>query len=253
MPDFLGSQRLEYILNKLKQHHAVRTKFLAAELNVADETIRTDLILLEERGLIKRVHGGAISIRQHSCQEERQSTPSRFVTLANLATSFIKKGECVFLDGGKIGHTIATHLTDQELGIVTNSLEVANALHEKNEITIYLSGGALDKDSGILLGQSAAQSIEMIGIHTMVLCPDIIDPEYGAGYYSRERAEFIKTLLKPETKLILVSTVDNIKSSLAFYPAKIDHIKTIITNENLSDSHIERFQSHHIEIVSPSR
>ena len=58
---YLASQRKEFILKTLAEHGAARTIALAKQMKVTDETVRNDLINLEKRGFLKRVHGGALA------------------------------------------------------------------------------------------------------------------------------------------------------------------------------------------------
>ena len=63
---YLASQRKEFILKTLAEHGAARTIALAKQMKVTDETVRNDLINLEKRGFLKRVHGGALALTHKS-------------------------------------------------------------------------------------------------------------------------------------------------------------------------------------------
>ena len=62
----LAAERHHQILEALKERGSLRTKDVASDLDVTDETIRKDFELLEHQGLLVRSHGGAIpSKRSH--------------------------------------------------------------------------------------------------------------------------------------------------------------------------------------------
>ncbi|QWP14107.1 DeoR family transcriptional regulator [Akkermansia muciniphila] len=67
---YLASQRKEFILKTLAEHGAARTIALAKQMKVTDETVRNDLINLEKRGFLKRVHGGALALTHKSLHED---------------------------------------------------------------------------------------------------------------------------------------------------------------------------------------
>lgn len=67
---YLASQRKEFILKTLAEHGAARTIALAKQMKVTDETVRNDLINLEKRGFLKRVHGGALALTHNSSHED---------------------------------------------------------------------------------------------------------------------------------------------------------------------------------------
>ena len=58
----LARQRQAFILDRVREDGAVRVADLVRELGVSDMTVRRDLEILDERGLLEKVHGGATSI-----------------------------------------------------------------------------------------------------------------------------------------------------------------------------------------------
>ena len=80
---YLASQRKEFILKTLAEHGAARTIALAKQMKVTDETVRNDLINLEKRGFLKRVHGGALALTHKSLHDYTQdckyTTPQSIV------------------------------------------------------------------------------------------------------------------------------------------------------------------------------
>lgn len=66
----LEIERRSRIVSLLKKKSSIRTKKLVEDWGVTNETIRPDLNFLQEKGLLKRVHGGAVSPEKaESCQE----------------------------------------------------------------------------------------------------------------------------------------------------------------------------------------
>ena len=61
----LARQRQAFILDRVREDGAVRVADLVRELGVSDMTVRRDLEILDERGLLEKVHGGATSIGGH--------------------------------------------------------------------------------------------------------------------------------------------------------------------------------------------
>lgn len=57
----LKEERQQYILNQINQNYRVYITTLSTELGVSDDTLRRDLIELDERGLLTKVHGGAVA------------------------------------------------------------------------------------------------------------------------------------------------------------------------------------------------
>ena len=82
----LNTHRREHILEKISNHRKVTVADIASSLDVSDETVRRDLKDLEREGLLRRIHGGAISvaaIRDEPISERVQKRPKRRASLLN--------------------------------------------------------------------------------------------------------------------------------------------------------------------------
>ena len=103
----LASQRFEKIIEMVNEKGIVNTKELALILKVTETTIRRDTEELEKQGKIIRVHGGAKSINQKTVMSNRDEKDMKERTenyekkdkVCKKAASFIKNGDCIFLDG----------------------------------------------------------------------------------------------------------------------------------------------------------
>ncbi len=76
----LPSQRQSQILHEIEIRGSVNVAEFARRVNASGMTIRRDLALLEEQGLVERVHGGAVRPRRHGTSP----TARRLTPLATL-------------------------------------------------------------------------------------------------------------------------------------------------------------------------
>ncbi len=127
-------QRQELILERVRQHGAVRVADLVRDLGVSDMTIRRDLEILDERGLLEKVHGGATAAeaRLSTSLASPRSRPCRWrrrSAIAAAAASLVEPGMAIALSAGTTTHALAGRLTDiPGLTVVTNSMRVADVL-----------------------------------------------------------------------------------------------------------------------------
>ena len=165
----LAEKRREMILQALAQDGHVQTASLAQTLQVAEETIRRDIMLLSRQGLLRKVHGGASAIPQ--LQKERPyEQRGKENTLAKqrigeYAAGLITDGEIVAIDGGGASEWTARSLKGRSgLTIVTNSLRVGEIILDKlrdEEITgrLIMLGGETDPNNRVVVGSLCAQMI----------------------------------------------------------------------------------------------
>lgn len=127
----------------------VEVRSLAKQLDVTPETIRRDLTMLERRGVLRRVHGGAIPVERLAIEpavadrETRMSDAKERIAVAAL-DELPDDGGSIILDAGTTTARIAALLPpERELTVVTHSLPIALSLADKPAITVHLLGGVV--------------------------------------------------------------------------------------------------------------
>ncbi len=107
----LREERLQIILKMLETDQRVSSVQLAEILNVSDDTIRRDLNELDENGLLKKVHGGAIpkSPNPYKLTERINISHEEKIVLAQKAQQFFKDGQVIILDNGLNSFLLVSH------------------------------------------------------------------------------------------------------------------------------------------------
>ena len=98
-----SEERRTFIIRELEENHAVKILDLSKRLKVTRETIRKDLYLLEKKGLIKKIHGGAVleTTNQETDYEKRKNEfHAEKTAIAKRAASYIEEGDTIYLDYG---------------------------------------------------------------------------------------------------------------------------------------------------------
>ncbi|GII67196.1 DeoR family transcriptional regulator [Sphaerisporangium krabiense] len=172
----LAQQRQQAILERVRRNGAARVADLVRELGVSDMTIRRDLEVLAERGLVEKVHGGATATGAGSTEEPgfaaksvRQQAEKE--AIARSAAELVRPGTAVALSAGTTTWTLAHFLTDvPELTVITNSLQVADVFHRsgRQDQTVVLTGG-VRTPSDALVGPVAVAAIRELNVDTLML------------------------------------------------------------------------------------
>ena len=141
-------ERQQQILSRARSDGRVDVGSLALELAVAPETVRRDLRMLVDRGVLRRVHGGAIPVEsagfETGLSERVSSHVSEKRRIAVAAAQRLHGAETVYIDEGVTPQFIAEELRDSgPLTVVTNSLLAAGALADHPSITVLLLGGRM--------------------------------------------------------------------------------------------------------------
>ncbi|MEV1143712.1 DeoR/GlpR family DNA-binding transcription regulator [Micromonospora sp. NPDC049799] len=204
----LAQQRQTAILNRVRATGGVRVTELAAEFGVSDMTIRRDLDVLHDRGLLAKVHGGATVTGPGSTDEPGFRAKSvrqlaEKAAIAHRAAELVRPGAAIALSAGTTTAELARRLVDVPgLTVVTNSLPVAEILHASGrpDQTVILTGG-VRTPSDALVGPLAVGAIRSLHLDLLFL-----------GVHGiTERAGFTTpNLMEAETDRALVAAADRL-------------------------------------------
>jgi DeoR/GlpR family transcriptional regulator of sugar metabolism len=158
-------ERQDAISSLLAVRGKVSISQLAVQFRVSEQTIRRDLVVLEQRGMLRRTHGGAVGMKA-PIEEEFEN---RVIVhseakrqIAEVCLQEIRSGMAIYLDSGTSVAEIARGLRScsHRLTVVTNSLTAANLICDLPGITHVLLGGQLRRLGGSLTGALALANLE---------------------------------------------------------------------------------------------
>ena len=151
---------------------------LARELAVSLSTVRRDVEILEQKGLAKRTHGGAIWVgdssgqpatRPYAFDQRMNFRLEQKQAIARAAKQLVQPGQTVLLDGGTTTYYLAQELLGMPLQLVTNSLPIGNLFHNDEHVELVLTGGLMYPRYGVLLGPLAERVLATIHTQTLFL------------------------------------------------------------------------------------
>ncbi|HET7388170.1 MAG TPA: DeoR/GlpR family DNA-binding transcription regulator [Nocardioidaceae bacterium] len=142
----LPERRRLRIVADLEATDGVRALDLARRFGVSVETIRRDLLVLEEQGLARRVHGGAVlpisRAFEPPYEERRVANLTRKQAMARLAATLIEPGDTLVLDVGTSVAELAKAVpVGLEARVLTCSLLVSHELAGRHGMEVVVSGG----------------------------------------------------------------------------------------------------------------
>lgn len=252
-------QRFNSILTGLQEIGSVAVDELSEHLGVSVVTIRRDLDVLEQQGLLRRTHGGAVSIeplfyepfkKDRSFQEqvERQAAEKRRIGRA--AAALITPGETIAITPGTTTAEIVRGIPfNSKITVVTNTANIAMELSKRKDVSVFVTGGHLHGDWFSLVGPSAIHSLENMLIHTMFIGADGIDADWGLSCFSSDEAELNGTMVRHARRHIAVADSTKFGVVANWRICKSSAIQTLITDTDATDEMIAPFQKLGIEVI----
>ena len=180
-------QRRRAIVDLLDQHGEVSVEKLAHQFATSEVTVRKDLTALESNGLLLRRYGGAVPLPQEMLAEPVSGKVSkRKKSLARTAAELILDHNRIIIDSGSTTAALLPELSrKQGLVVMTNSLNIANALRElENEPTLLMTGGTWDPQSEGFQGQLAEQVLRSYNFDQLFIGADGLDLERGTTTFN---------------------------------------------------------------------
>src|SRR6202034_1486215 len=252
-------QRVNTILTSLQETSSLTVDDLAEQLRVSVVTIRRDLDLLEQQGLLRRTHGGAVSIeplfyepfkkdRSFVAQVERQANEKRRIGRA--AAALISAGETIAITPGTTTAEIIRGLPlNSKITVVTNTANIAMELSKRKDISVFVTGGHLHGDWFSLVGPTAIRSLENMLIYTMFIGADGIDAAWGLSCFSSDEAELNGTMVRHARRHIAVADSTKFGVVANWRICETATIQTLITDTGATDEMIAPFQKLGIEVI----
>lgn len=247
-----SEERREKILEVLKNEGRVLAKELSDALQVSIDSIRRDLSSLEDNGLLKRTHGGAIPVTEAkkapSPNEVRFGEGSKYEkAIAREAVKYIKENDTIFLSGGGMHHEIIKHLPQYRLTVVTNSLATADALRKNENIDLYMVGGKV-KQSGNMTDALVTNLIGQYSFDVSFATGGGIS-ERGISTATPEVAAFMSAVGKVSRKVIGVFPHYKIGVNAFAKVGPVTNVDVVITDNDAPRDHLSAIEQQGVSVV----
>jgi DeoR/GlpR family transcriptional regulator of sugar metabolism len=251
-----ATERRELILSLLKENKRITVKDLSKSLEVSEATLRTDLNIMEDEGLLTRTHGGAVlnenTSSKNNFSERAKQNIDHKISIASKAVELIQHKDCILLDASTTALELARILKQKQikLTVVTNGISAAIELKENHEINVILIGGMARMGSMALEGLLGANILDKIHIDMLFTSASGFTIEDGLTDFNVYEVELKKLMVEKAAKVIAL--LDNTKigtSSISSF-ATTDQIDTIITDENAPSHVLKALSNHQINIIA---
>jgi DeoR/GlpR family transcriptional regulator of sugar metabolism len=232
---------------RIAEHVATRGRAhindLATMFGVTEVTIRKDLGALQDRGVLKRTHGGAIArVPLVDRDVERRVAMHRGPkeAIGRVCVGLLKAGDSVFLGGGSTVRAIAGALAAgprQDITVLTNSMEVALAVSGTSGIDHVLVGGQIHRTSGSLVGPVALHNVQRFTVDIAFIGASGFS-DLGVTVGNVAEAEIMATVVERARKVVLPLHDSKVGATDFAKVCELDHIDIVVINhasEQLAD------------------
>lgn len=231
-----AQDRQAKIVELLREEQFLDIGRLTEYFQISVATARRDLGELHEAGLLRRTHGGAVSINQVAQDKPNAAravwNQAQKATIAAAVAGMIDDGDTVLLDAGTTALEVAKKLVGRKsLTLISNGLDIIAELSRGEGQSIYSVGGEYTDTNRSFRGPLAEQFIRQFNVDKLILNAASIDVDRGLVCTSTPvNASVARAMIEVSRRVIVVADHSKFTKSSLSVTAKIDDVGVIVTD-----------------------
>ncbi|KKI89900.1 DeoR faimly transcriptional regulator [Bacillus sp. SA1-12] len=248
----LVAERHRKIVEVVNEKLSVRVTELSKLFKVTEETIRRDLEKLEKENLLRRSHGGAVSIQDEQSEvsyTEREITnAAEKKAIALEAVKLIMPGDQIVLDASTSAWYMAKEMPDLPLTVITNSIKVAVELSKKEQVKVISTGGMLLARSLSYAGPLAERSLNMYHVNKAFISCKGVHLEGGLSDSNEWQALLKRQMMSIADQTILLADSTKFGVRTFAHITNIGQVSSILTDSKIDDSYSRALEEKGVQV-----
>lgn len=242
-----AEERRQAIADQTRRDGRVEVATLADTLGVTPETVRRDLTDLERRGVLRRVHGGAIptvsTVGEPALDDKTSVMSTEKRRIANAGLAMVPDRGRILLDAGTTTGELAALLPDRELTVVTNALPIATVLATRGQLTVLTLGGRVRGRTMAMVGAWAMRTIDDLEIDIAFVATNGIDVDRGLSTHDPAEAEMKAAMIARARRTVLLADSSKFGASHFVRYAHLSQLDVIVTDSGLDPSFMDAVEA----------
>ncbi|GAU70562.1 DeoR family transcriptional regulator [Streptomyces sp. NBRC 110611] len=231
----MSAERLKRITDAVREHGRSSVAELAQLTGASEMTIRRDLEVLAEQGVLERYRGGARSLLLRGEEppfalraQEGLEVKRR---IAAEVAALVADGESVVLDGGTTCLEVARLLVHRRLTVMPLSLHAANALADAAQLTLLLPGGQPRRGELALTGPLTEASLAALRFDTAILGCCGLTATDGLTAYDLADAAVKRAAMASSRRVIAVAEAAKLSRTALAHVAPASALHAVVTDQ----------------------
>lgn len=245
------NKRQSQILDLLEKNKKMEVTKLSELLNVSQVTIRKDLVILENSGIIVREHGYA---RLNESDDINNRLARHYETkqkIAKLAVESIENGETVMIESGSCCALVALEIarSKKDVTLITNSAFIADYIRKIGSVKVILLGGEYQNESQVMVGPLTRKCVEAFFVDKLFIGTDGFTIETGFTGNDYMRSEAVKDMAKQASRVMIVTDSDKFSQKGVVNLIEIEKVACVYTDDNIPSKIEDYLNKHNIKVI----
>jgi len=250
-------ERHQAILQTIQEQGRISIGEIQEQYGVSVDSARRDLRLLEEQGLLKRTHGGAIPLTQvNSCPPRRRNPMDmevfdNYAAIAKKSATLVKENDVVNLTSGSLGFIMLKYLPrDIPYTLVVNSVTLANELKYWDNVTVYIVGGKMRMHGTTSLVDSLATAfVRNMHFDLCLMTGAGCDAAFGFSNGTDETATFQRAVIENSRRKVLMLPSAKIGFRAFIKVCDASKFDTLITDWDAVEDELAKIEEAGVEVI----
>ena len=246
------AQRIHKVQELFAREEFVNFEDLCEKFSASKSSIRRDLIELEAKGVLRRVHGGAISlqVRDEGLDFNRLSISyhDEKARIGRMAASLVQDRETVILGGGSSVVEVARNLTEKPIQVVTNSVPVAQVFWESKQVEVTLTGGYVYPRLGVQLGPICERMLHSVSADILIMGIMGVTKS-GLSDSNSLIVESIRAMIQCARKVVIVADRSKFGRDAMIHVADLADIDQVVTDKDLDHESRQMLKDNGVECL----
>lgn len=245
-----AKERQTKILQTVNERQKIDVASLAGIVGVSQVTVRKDLDVLEEKGLLCREHGYALAVNSDDINNRLAYNYETKLALARKAAEIVGDGETVMIESGSscalLAEVLSTERTD--VNIITNSAFIANHIKDSPTSRVTLLGGEFQRESQVCVGALVRTCAKEFYVDKLFVGTDGFVPEVGFTGGDLARAEAVRAMAVSAKNRIILTDSSKFTAHGLVLLLRFDEISMVFTDSDVPQSAVGIMEEHGVKV-----
>jgi len=251
-----AEERHQAIAELVASRGRVAVTELATQFDVTTETVRRDLSQLERRKLLRRVHGGAVSMRsltmiEAQLEDRDQVNAAEKERIARAAVSLLPEGGCTLLiDAGTTTIRLAALLpTGARWTVITHAIPIAALLAPLAHVELHLLPGRVRTATQAAVGHSTVTAIGELRADLAFVGTNGISVRHGLSTPDPEEAATKRAIIEGAERVICLSDATKVGQERTIRFAALEDVDVLVTDNSIDAADVVAFEAAGLEVL----
>ncbi len=249
----LSAQRQKLILEYLTTRKLAQVVELSSAFDVSQATVRRDLMQMENEGIIRRIHGGALLIEDKTelpilHRSEQQAEHKR--RIGEMAAKLVQDGDTIIISSGTTTEAMVPFLASKtDLTVITNAINVAYRLTRYPHIAVIILGGWLRHSECSMLGHLTEQALHDLQAHKIFHGVFGIDTKNGLTGTHLQEVQTDRRIIEAARELIVLADHSKFAQLGPIRLAPLSAVSTVVTDTDAPDRDVQALRTQGITVI----